>query len=79
MHAGTSKSNSEFERGYRSTYQLTVSLFFVFFVFFFFCIYKEVLRMRLSVGVKRRWEDSSSKADVVARKRETARERECRS
>lgn len=32
--------------------------------------------MRQSVGLKRRWEDSSSKADVIARKEEIARERE---
>lgn len=32
--------------------------------------------MRQSVGLKRRWEDSSSKDDVIARKEEIARERE---
>lgn len=31
--------------------------------------------MRQSVGLKSRWEDSSSKADVIARKEEIARER----
>lgn len=36
----------------------------------FFHIYKGVLSMRLSVGVKGRWKNSSNKTDVISKKKE---------